>query len=143
LANNWYAQFGYARKHTLIGYKGLELSKEHQIYISQGHFLDTPKFICYDLPGDVFGITGWEELHYVSDTQLMKNLQHILHAPVPENKGLAFIFENEFKNIPLFYKVKKYYPNGIRTDYNDHRYGDKVIFYTYIIPHEEIYSNKR
>jgi hypothetical protein len=99
--------------------------------------------MCYGLPGDVFGITGGEELHYVSDTQLMKNLQHILHAPVPKNKGLAFIFENEFKNILLFYEVKKYYPNGIRTDYTDYRYGDKVLFYTYVIPLEEIYSNKR
>lgn len=132
------AQFGYARKHTLIGYKGLELSRDHQMYISQGHFMDTPKFICYDVPGDVFGITRGEVLHYVSPEDLMQNLQRILQLPVPDGKGLAFVFENTPENAPLFEVVKQRYPTGVRTDYPDERYGNAVIFYTYVIAEDTI-----
>jgi DNA-binding beta-propeller fold protein YncE len=134
LGNDAGAQFGYARKHTLIGYKGLALSKDYQVYISQGHFIDTPKFLCYGLPGDVFGITRGEVIHYVPADELTKNLRRILNTPVPPQKGLAFVFENTPENTPLFEEVRKMHPNGIRKDYTDDRYGDTVIFYTYEIP---------
>ena len=134
LGNDGGAQFGYARKHTLIGEKGVELGERYQVYISQGHFMDTPKFLCHALEGDVFGITRGEVLHYVPEPELMANLQRILHAPIPPGKGLAFIFENDPKNIALFQAVRQRYPNGTRADYTDYRYGDAIIFYTYIIP---------
>ncbi|MCP4404885.1 MAG: hypothetical protein GY801_47240 [bacterium] len=134
LGNDSGAQFGYARKHTLIGEKGAELGEHYRVYISQGHFMDTPKFLCYDLEGDVFGITRGEVLHHVSETELMTNLQNILQTPAPSDKGVAFIFESDPKNAPLFHTVQQRYPHGIRTDYSDDRYGSTPIFYTYVIP---------
>ena len=132
--NDFGAQYGYARKHTLIGYKGLELAQDHQIYIAQGHFMDTPQFICYGLPGDVFGITQGEVIHYVPAPQLLNNVRRVLQTPVPPGKGLAFVFEQTPENIAVFEAVRQRYPQGIRQDYRDYRYRDAVIFYTYVIP---------
>jgi DNA-binding beta-propeller fold protein YncE/4-amino-4-deoxy-L-arabinose transferase-like glycosyltransferase len=142
LGNDYFAQFGYAKKHTLIGYKGLELSKENTLYISQGHFIDTPKFICYRVPGDVFMITQGEVIDVVPEDILLANLDAVLTTEHPVDKGLAFVFENDFRNEPLFEQVKQVYPTGRYTEYSDPVYGEEPIFYTYVIPREKLHVSE-
>jgi len=134
LGIDFYAQFGYARKHTLIGEKGLELAKNNEIYISQGHFIDTPKFICYSVPGDVFAITDGDVLGMIPDRQLIANVNRILSETRQPGKGLAFILENEPKNEMIFDLIKQKYSEGVLDYHYDQYYGDEPIFYTYVIP---------
>ncbi|MBN1356410.1 glycosyltransferase family 39 protein [bacterium] len=136
LGSDYYAQFGYARKHTLLGYQGLELAAKNTLYISQGHFIDTPKFICYRVPGDVFTITDGEVIDVVPKERLHANLERVLNARHPPDKGVAFLFEKDIRNEPLFGRVKEFYPGGIYTEYRDKAYANDVIFYSYIVPKE-------
>ncbi|MBN1552089.1 glycosyltransferase family 39 protein, partial [bacterium] len=137
-ADDYLAQFGYARKHTLIGYEALSLGKDNTVYVSQGHFIDTPKFLCFQLPNrdEVFSITDGEVIDVVAESRLIQNVNRILNKEHPSGKGLAFVFEKDMKNEPLFDLVKKRYPVGKYKEYRDAHYDDSVIFYTYIIPKE-------
>ncbi len=143
LGNDYFTQFGYARKHTLLGYTGLNLSENNTVFISQGHFIDTPKFLCYRVPGDVFKITNGEVIDVVPDSILMANLDEILNTVLPEDKGLAFIFENDPKNVPLFNRVQREFPSGKYKEYRDRRYGDDMLYYTWVIPVEDVIAHNK
>ena len=134
LGKDFFAQFGYARSHTLIGMKAKELSLNNEVYISQGHFIDTPKFICYQIPGKVFSITDGEVIDAVPDEVIFRNLNTILNSYHESTKGLAFVFENLPKNEPLLALLKSRFPNGQYQEYRDDKCGDEVIFYTFIVP---------
>lgn len=138
LGNDYFAQYGYACKNTQIGLKALDLSHDNQIYISQAHFIDTPKFLCYGVPGDVFGITNGEVIEVISEEELTRNTNRILEAPVPEGKGLAFILEYHSKNDSVFKMIKSIHPNGVYKIYKDKRLGREPIYYTYIISSDKI-----
>jgi len=142
LGKDYYAQFGYAKKHTLIGYKGLELSKDNTLYISQGHFIDTPKFICYNVPGDVFAITDGEVIDVVPPAKLVANIEEILNSSYPENKGLAFVLENDFRNKPIFKRILEKFPDGKYIEYREDTNKDNVIFYTYVIANDQLKSSE-
>ncbi len=138
LGTNYFAQYGYACKNTQIGITASELAKNNQIYISQAHFIDTPKFLCYGIPGDIFGITNGEVIEVVSDDTLMKNLQRILNTPVPKGKGLAFILESHHKNDPIFEAIRESQPDGEYKVFRDKRLGIEPIYYTYVVPADKV-----
>ncbi len=138
LGTNYFAQYGYACKNTQIGMTAAELAKDNQIYISQAHFIDTPKFLCYGIPGDIFGITNGEVIEVVSDDALMKNLHRILRTPVPEGKGLAFILESHHKNDPVFEAIRDAQPDGEQTVFRDKRLGIEPIYFTYVVPADKV-----
>ncbi len=138
MGNDYYAQYGYALKHTLIGEKGLELSRNNHLYISQGHFIDTPKFICYGVPGNVFSITDGEVIDFISTERLLDNLDRVLSQPHEPGKGLAFVFENDPKNVPLIRKVRTRYPKGIYEVFYDNRLTTDPIFFTVVIPEDQL-----
>ena len=119
------------------------MSKENTLYISQGHFIDTPKFICDPVPGDVFMITQGEVIDVVSGNVLLANLEAALTAEHPVDKGLAFVFENDFRNKPLFERVKQVYPTGRYSEYSDPVYGEEPIDYTYEISREKLHVSEQ
>ncbi len=143
-ANDIFAQFGYAYKHTELGFKALDLSKDNEVYVSQGHFIDTPIFICYAIPGDVFSITNREVIDVVADSEIINNVDHVLNSERMPGKGLAFVLENGPKNILVLNRIKQRYPHGKHTPFLAERdllwedEKDIPMFYTYVIPPDQL-----
>ncbi|HPQ42118.1 MAG TPA: hypothetical protein PLV45_17240, partial [bacterium] len=115
LARSHDAQFGYARIHTLVGRKALELSRDYNVYVSNSHFIDTPKFICRSIPGDVFTITEGREVDFITDEEIRKNLMEIRKLPRPDTRGLAFVLDHCDKNNLVMGMIRDLFP-GIETE---------------------------
>lgn len=113
-AQSYYAQFGYARPHTLLGYEAQRLSKNYHIYVSNNHFLDTPKFLCYHIPGDVFAISNGIELENVTHEEIAKNLEAIRLAEHSSDKGIAFLLDHCDRNLFVMRQINLLFP-GITT----------------------------
>ena len=113
-AQSDYAQFGYARPHTLLGYEAQRLSKYYHIYVSNNHFLDTPKFLCYHISGDVFAISNGIELENVTHKEIVKNLEAIRLAEHSSDKGIAFLLDHFDCNLFVMRQINLLFP-GITT----------------------------
>lgn len=114
LARSYEAQFGYARIHTLVGRKALELSGDYEVYVSNSHFIDTPKFICHTIPGDVFAITNGREVDFITDDEIRDNLEEIKKQPRTGARGIAFVLDHCSKNNLVMDMIRELFP-GIET----------------------------
>ncbi len=120
LARSPHAQFGYAPLHTQVGYKALELSADYHVYVSNSHFLDTPKFICYRIPGDVFAITGGREPDFITNEEIQDNLTAIRDKEHSPDKGIAFVLDHYNRNMYIMQQIKELFPNvTIKTIYRE------------------------
>lgn len=113
-ARSSHAQFGYAYTHTQLGYEARRLSKEYHVYVSNSHFLDTPKFLCYRIPGDVFAISKNKELSSITNEEIIDNLQEILTTEHSSDKGIAFVLDHFHKNLFVMQHIRSLFP-GIST----------------------------
>jgi DNA-binding beta-propeller fold protein YncE/4-amino-4-deoxy-L-arabinose transferase-like glycosyltransferase len=113
-AKSPHAQFGYAPVHTQVGYKALELSADYHVYVSNSHFLDTPKFLCYRIPGDVFAITGGREPDFITNEEIRDNLQAIRDMTHSPDKGIAFVLDHYNRNMFVMQQIKMLFP-GVTT----------------------------
>jgi sugar lactone lactonase YvrE/4-amino-4-deoxy-L-arabinose transferase-like glycosyltransferase len=113
-ARSSHAQFGYAYTHTQLGYEARDLSKDYHVYVSNSLFLDTPKFLCYRIPGDVFAITKNRELTSITNEELIDNLHEIRAKEHSPDKGIAFVLDHFHKNQFVMQQIRLLFP-GIST----------------------------
>jgi len=133
LAKSADAQFGYARVHSDLGNKAVELSKDYTVYVINSHFIDTPKFICHTLPNDPFIITGGIEVDFISDEEIYDNLITIKTGLHPHDKGLAFVMDHCEKNMLIMKMLKIMYPNLSQASFGQDDPDEPPEFYTLTI----------
>lgn len=119
LATSYHAQFGYAPAHTKLGLKAVELSRDYKVYISNSHFLDTPKFICHDLPKDTFRISNGREVDFVTNEEVMDNLRQIAAERRHSDRKLAFLLDHCDKNLFVMKQIDQLIPGLERSAYKD------------------------
>lgn len=139
-ARSFYAQYGYARPFTLLGYEAQKLSKDYHIYVSDSHFLDTPKFLCYHIPGDVFAITNNIELNHVTHEEIVRNLELIRQKEHSPDKGIAFLLDNCERNLFVMKQINILFPEAITRMVFDSAQPNTAanpIYYVMTIPSSE------
>ncbi|MBN1296656.1 glycosyltransferase family 39 protein [bacterium] len=117
LASSNDAQFGYARIHTLVGQTAVALASEYHVYVCNSHFIDTPKFLCHSIPGDVFAITEGREVDFITDDEILANLQAIKATPHSPDKGIAFVLDHCEKNLLVIRMIHTMWPEVRKTPY--------------------------
>ncbi|MBN1880220.1 glycosyltransferase family 39 protein [bacterium] len=131
LANSHHAQFGYAPVHTILGRKAVELSENYHVYISNSNFLDTPKFLCFNLPTDVFAISNNREVVFITNEEIIDNLRIIATQTHSTDKGLAFLLDHCEKNLFVMEKIRELFPGILTTSYpeNNRSQSEPPMFY--------------
>lgn len=130
LARSHEAQFGYARVHTDVGEKAVELSDEYQIYIINSHFIDTPKFLTCNLPGKPFSITNEMEVDFVTDVEIRDNIIALKKQWQTNPHNLAFVLDHYEKNLKIMRILQEYFPGLQTTGFNRKPPDNLAEYYT-------------